>query len=1377
MGKKKEKLAQFIRSTRHIDFKNTEEIIENFNSSIIKYNRFKDLLAGGDEEVASRKLRDAANKLYNACEWSYKNYLNNRYKELYIQKQITQSKYDSLCAGLSARNCDLKYLISEVLRVAKPDPGEVGLDFNAIKGNAFLVNNGPKHMAMVPDAEKYLISATEVRKFIKTYVDKDSILLSSNDSVYGNENAWYEFKQDCEEFDDTNTYILIIGPLTGIKKEDAKCLFAIKWDMVFDFDHSSDIDGLATLYKETTGVNPVIRDLSRENVRKSIHYSSTPYWVMASGYADDPVTIATSRDWRVKYGRNLADFLDKFHAEYTKPAKVVIASFSEDRIIEKLVQDFNVAYNNGEDIDFVALSSESDFARIDEDNFKISLLTLESLLAFLSNIPLPIGTSIQVDTVLMPGKELDKPIEADFYARLCDSFNVVYKGIENNELDDPKKNNPEVFYKGETNISWYGLKRHFDIERKEYKAIEKKIRKDLEDKGRFIRSLHYEPGIGGTTVMRKLAWELHNEFPVLILKAYISEQTVNNVVKLYNTCKLPVLILADSNDVSAIDARKLHSELKIENFPFLIYFIERKNKHIKASSDIESNALLVNLSETEAREMKNVLAPYVFDTSCLENLEKICLIDSEERSPFIMAMYAFDRNFKGIKPYIANFLKHLTIESKKILAYIALADYANENIDTQFFVDLFENKNVESLFEENGAFASLVSLVERTAAKKYFRMKYPLFASEILIQLSAGQDGTRIRFANLLDYILSFIEDSRRNQYSYNRDTVELLRTLFITRIEDVDAKKPAFSPLISQLREECAAYSINYDDSKDIIARIFKKLVEVYPDEPHFLAHLARYYFYIDCDYNRGIEKINEAISVSESMSDRKDPLLYHMKGMGYSSRITNKYIPEIKRHYRNQETDEMEEKIEFLKADAMYALDLFENVRSLNNGIAGYISDINLCISIADLGKVITNSSDSVDFLSMNCDSWYLEYVDRACSLFEECRKHMTEKDSLLIAETEGNLKMMLGELENTIHIWEHYLDHVSSSEKPRVRRMLARAYQKNNQKKALNSRNQAELKRIVELMQQNIFDEPDKAENIRIWFDAIRQLKTDKPENILDDAIVKLNSWVLSTGSIEAYYYRFILKFIKAIEGSSIAQSELPKLLRELRNKAQYMQNRTTIHEWLGCEGEGIEKLINAREHRMSNKTEEDLKDKLYMLNGRISDNYVNDNHAYISTLGIDVFFNPSSTGEGIDRSKTKQRVKFGLGFSYDGPRAFNNSIKLTTSNDVNEQSDVLGKLEYGRVVKCEVIRNVEFFIKVRIIGFECMGSIHVDNLYGIYDKDNRPPVGRVVEAMVLSKGFDSKTNKEIWSLTMDIKEGNDKEYELSPFQKKLQEFLKE
>lgn len=96
--------------------------------------------------------------------------------------------------------------------------------------------------------------------------------------------------------------------------------------------------------------------------------------------------------------------------------------------------------------------------------------------------------------------------------------------------------------------------------------------------------------------------------------------------------------------------------------------------------------MLINLSEVEAKEMRNILMPFSTDSSCIEQLDRICAKDVNERSPFIMSMYAFDKNFKGVKPYILSFLKSLRVESKKVLAYIALADYANEHIDLNFFL-------------------------------------------------------------------------------------------------------------------------------------------------------------------------------------------------------------------------------------------------------------------------------------------------------------------------------------------------------------------------------------------------------------------------------------------------------------------------------------------------------------------------------------------------------------------------------------------------------------------------------------------------------------------------------------------------------------------
>lgn len=40
----------------------------------------------------------------------------------------------------------------------------------------------------------------------------------------------------------------------------------------------------------------------------------------------------------------------------------------------------------------------------------------------------------------------------------------------------------------------------------------------------------YEPGVGGTTLMRRIAWELSEQYPTMILQKY-NEQTAKNIQK------------------------------------------------------------------------------------------------------------------------------------------------------------------------------------------------------------------------------------------------------------------------------------------------------------------------------------------------------------------------------------------------------------------------------------------------------------------------------------------------------------------------------------------------------------------------------------------------------------------------------------------------------------------------------------------------------------------------------------------------------------------------------------------------------------------------------------------------------------------------------
>ena len=118
---------------------------------------------------------------------------------------------------------------------------------------------------------------------------------------------------------------------------------------------------------------------------------------------------------------------------------------------------------------------------------------------------------------------------------------------------------------------------------------------------------------------------------------------------------------------------------------------------------------------------------------------------------------------------------------------------------------------------------------------------------------------------------------------------------------------------------------------------------------------------------------------------------------------------------------------------------------------------------------------------------------------------------------------------------------------------------------------------------------------------------------------------------------------------------------------------------------------------------------------------------------------------------------QRVRFGIGFSYDGPRAYNSSIKLIGKEIIDEP---LKEIESGIAVKCEVIKNVSFFVQVKIIGYPLeLGSIHVDELMEPYSAENRPAIGAIIDGKVLYKKFDNKTRCDMWQITMDVNGAKD------------------
>lgn len=1345
--KKTNKYLQFSRKTNNVNYRDQRAIINQFNKSIREYKRFIEIYSGGDEELASSKLHDAGTTLYMCCEWALKNYLARRYNEQFESHALSSQMRDYKIEQLSDQTTTLKVLLDELENIAVPPFIDTGIKSQKITKNAKDVNNSPKHDRTIPDPSLYKEAMEEIRKIIRYYIDENAELELIDDSLYGEGSEWYEILDDTSELNAAYSYVLITKRI----ETNINGLFSLKWDLVIDMDPDSDNNGLAYYYTNATGIIPRIRVLDAVNSRRKFSFSHIPYWIMANGASDVPDSVVDSKKWGTAHGKYLSSLLEEFHKEYTKPVKAFIYPIENENNLRKIVDVFNDVYDGGDEIDFRVLSADREYGSIDDENFKISSLSIgefaKNLGVYNQNSKFTLGF-MKRELPAENGKRIS--IDETFVTELKDSFETVFIDVDQEDERNSEKCSRMAFYKGSQEISWYGLREHFDVIQPEQKKIEEKISQDMRERGRLLRKVYYVPGIGGTTLMRRLAWEFRTTYPTLILNR-INEQTGKNLQKIYAITHCPVLIFADNNFIELDEAKNLQVELKRMGFAFVICYFQRKLKGIHEKEEGSVYTLVHHFNLNEIKQMQAKFQDFLSEEKTNEIFEKQ-IKENQDRLPFVFSMYVFDKEFKGIKPHIANFLEKMNNQSKKILFALALADYGNVSIDIQYFMDLFNDESVdEFLLEESPGISELVRM-EDVSGKRKIRIRYHLFGEEILKQMSNGREATTISFSNLVDYILDFIEDSRKNRFYTSKDTLQLLRNLFITRKADVNAEKPVFSPLIMKLREEHKTiFDESYDPSNDAIVRIFNKLVEVYPEEPHFTAHLARFYFYIDKNYKKGFSNIDSAIELSENENGYVDPLLYHMKAMGYSSRITNVYRKEILRNFRENSKSDCIKLREQIQEDAEKAFKYFKMVRDSNIGVAGHVSEINLCIQIADLAKNMINETESFDeYLISDGGKWAVQYIDRAETLWEECKQLASDSAYEDLDGIEERLRSLTVSIEESIQIWKKYIENVGNKGCTQARRILARSYLKAAEQTESLENKKVLYMEVVHLMECNISEENQHVENIRIWFDSIKQLEVENQDQLIQDAIIKLNRWVNLTDSVDAHYYRFVLKFIQTIDGSMLAEGELPKLLRELKQKSTSKYNRTVTQHWLSKNGKGINALITNNRNRKNAVSEEEMVKTMFLLTGRISSNYVNDSHAYIVCHGIEIYFNPSATKGEISKVNIGQRVKFGLGFSYDGPRAYNSSIKLLGMDEFNENKR---EIENGIIVKCEVIKNLEHYVRVRIIGSSEMGSIHVNELKKPYSADKRPNIGNVFEAKVLMKKFDNAKHCDIWQLTMN------------------------
>lgn len=1336
------------------NYKNKNVIISLFNEGQSYYKRYEELLEGNKVE-AQKKLNTAANKLQQSYELGLKCYLNKRYRELYECKILSWKQQSKLVKvienGIQPNRVmvDMRYLMKQMDLYADPEIQNSNIDFELIKRNIKPVYNDNKHIGNDVDVNMFRESYSEIRKFLLTYID-------SNPSIQIIQSPEYMNLQEACDFWETTKYnYCLICDKINLNDMDRRRLLYIKWSLIIDFDINTGEDGLLKSYINEYGIQPDTFDIS--NPRKTVFNASSkaPYWFHINGVKDVSESLVESdRKWNQKYGVCVSECLCKYREVFSKPLKVIILSGDAKRI-DKILMSFDAIYEDS--LRVYLLSQEVQYEDIAEvykevlQKFSVSEFELSQGVNNFSSL---FRKKDSGDGYFVCGREGKIKIKLEEYS--C--FEIPYLGIEDLDLNDSNKN-CELFYQGANLLSWYGVQNGFAVKRiSHYRKIKNSIIDASRDTTSKIVRLNHDPGAGGTTLSRVIAYELSKEMPVLLLTSYDEKITSVQVSNFYRLVGMTVLVVVESAVINEDDLKKFNGELMAKAIPHVFLYVSRLKKRFASSDDD-----LRYLKDDEFYEMLNKLDPYLNEKNRSEviKLSK----NTKDRYPFFMSMYAFEDKFQGVKEYISHYLVGISKNDRKTLEYISLVDwFANKTLDVSFLnlyddtLGLFENNVNENLIN-----------IEHVGHNSFVKMRHARFAEEIIMQRISNQIEERPleKAERLSEFLREFIKDSKQNSMFDFDSTIDVLKSLLILRdTESMIHSK--FAPVIEYLKNLIPS-DTNEHEKYNCIGLVFKELVNTYGEEPHFKAHLSRYYTHIEKSFEKGINEAREAVILAEQM-DEYDALLYHIYGMSIRKYVEQRLFFDAREAKEFKEDRIFSEFLKKIQNNLEVASEQFKKVRESNNKIAGYISDIEMCICVVDFGKNIYDCTTE-EFLVRYRNSWIIKYYDRALTLLEGFRTMQVEEDTefykvQLSAKCANSLQDMIYSIEHTIEMWSEYLSKAEDAKKTVVRRFIARAKEK---KYSSNKEERYEnVKFVMKLMEDNIKQEPENGANIRIWFNALRYLEENNDDILLDEALQKLAAWKQIGDNLEAHYYYFILVCIKAIEGSSRAEAIIPDLQEQLKAKTSHMPNNRIIYEWLGT-GRGVHRLINAYEKKNGKyykKSIDTIEENACYLEGRIS-KYKSDRSAQIRAYNMEVFFSPSGQNIQSTVADVDKKVKFILGFSYDGLRALNKSVQLIDFSKEDDKNQLVGK-----TVRCTVIGSDSAgnYLKVKLCEYRnAIGSIHSNELpegKTVFDYKHQD----IIYGKIIGEKFVEKEGRIYYQIRLKAEEMTDWQRKLSEYGKK-------
>lgn len=1057
---------------------------------------------------------------------------------------------------------------------------------------------------------------------------------------------WEEFWKHVHSFESDRCYILLTGPIFMESPERLSGLSQAPWTLIVDMDNRSTETGLSHALLDRMRSQRAIHEVVLGD-SPTLHMERSTYWYYAAGRKELPDTLAKPgwRAWKHKYGNDLSKQIGHL-AEVWGGRPVTIVTICDrhweqecGESLANYVEDIFSAAENvfGDKVDYLlALSG------INPDS-----LSIRSVNRYAPSIVSIEAAHISDGLVTHYNGSGEKDLtKISFPTRGGTNFLVPNTerrwleeelelvGLEAGLSDDISHDTGRDFLRG-SQITWYELSLHYDIVRDKVSSqLADQVRYDIGEgtsqtsatsmghsRSTTRINVYHEPGAGGTTLARRILWDLHEKYPCVVLRSCTPAETVDRLGYIFQNTNKPLLVLIEMSHILERQTEELYSLIRVRQISAVLLQVSRRSSAKEISESSRARFLKNALSEEEANRLVHKLIDKVpHRRSRLEPLIK----KPENRYAFYLGLEAFEENFVGLTRYVQARLETGSDVQKRILLFLSLAYYyGHKEVPTWAFAEIVGVPNRQRFLLEKSLTEAQIHLLRREGADGW-RPVHSLVAIEIIRQiLSPARVDSRAWKNNLSEWAIAFIKFCRNDSPVAAQEMVELVARAVYLR----DSATPVdyhnrFSRLIDDIPNEEGRQ------------RVLEALTEFFPEQAHFWGQLGRFYWMVKLDSQKSIQAIDNGIKLSP-----EDPVLYHIKGMALRAEV--------------YELIERSEKLSSILERAKLAAEQFIIAREKAPvDEYGYISHVQMLLKIIDYAMRSSGVRTVTAMLvSPDIPSEVREALDTAEDLLEQIRRSREgERQSRFMEECGVKINELYGDYKALLQGWDNLLER-KDVYRPPVRRQLVRAYlvRKN---RVWDKLSRSEIQRIIALLEENLLEEPHEERNIRMWLDAVRH---QEPSLSLDRVIERVSYWKSNTQSVDAAFYLYALYTVAALEGSTLAAQRARSALDDSRQLARLRRNRVTSFEWLG-KGQGLRRLV----HRSDLDTWDDERDfwgnteRLVRIEGMIRWIGGPEKGELATSTGLSAFFVPGKSGHS---SKDINRVvTFYLGFSYDGLRAW-------------------------------------------------------------------------------------------------------------------------